>query len=280
MSSWEDLIDRRFGQRPKSHNQTASLVDHPGLGLMLERRVIRNYLDRPVAPNLIDTLLDVAFSAPSKSDYQQSTVINVVDPAKRKALAALVPAMPWIGTAPAFLIFCADARRLEKICELRGKQKANRNLEAFFNASVDAALVLQTFILAAALVGLGCCPISVIRNHLDRVVEILQLPERVVPVAGLTLGYPAGEGFISMRLPPAVNRMQDTYDDSGLSAEIDGYDRRREERHPTPREKQRDAKAFGYSDSYGWSEDKARQARAGEGAAFGAMVRACGFTLD
>jgi nitroreductase/FMN reductase [NAD(P)H] len=83
-----------------------------------------------------------------------------------------------------------------------------------------------------------------------------------------------------MRLPPAVNRMQDIYDDSGLSAEIDGYDRRREERHPTPREKQRDAKAFGYSDSYGWSEDKARQASAAEGAAFGAMVRACGFSLD
>jgi hypothetical protein len=53
--------------------------------------------------------------------------------------------------------------------------------------------------------------------------------------------------------------MQDTYDDTGLSAEIGGYHRRREERHTTPRDKQqRDAATFGYSDSYGWSEDKAR----------------------
>jgi DNA-binding transcriptional LysR family regulator len=188
--------------------------------------------------------------------------------------------MPWVGTAPVFLVFCADARRLEQVCALRGKPKQNRNLEAFFNASVDAALVLQTFILAAGQVGLGCCPISVIRNHLDRVAEILALPPAVVPVAGLTVGYPATDGFVSMRLPPVLTRMADRYDDRNLEAELASYDSRREQLHATPREKQRDVAMFGYSDSYGWSEDKARHANAGEGAAFGAMVRACGFSLD
>jgi nitroreductase len=62
--------------------------------------------------------------------------------------------------------------------------------------------VLQTFILAAETVGFGCGPISVIRNHADAVAAILQLPEKVFPVAGLCLGYPAAAGHISMRLPP------------------------------------------------------------------------------
>ena len=140
--------------------------------------------------------------------------------------------------------------------------------------------MLQTFILAAGYAWLGCCPISVIRNHLDEVVQILSLPEAVVPVAGLTVGYPAAEGFVSMRLPPALTRAVDSYGDERLGEELSAYDRRREQRHPTPPEKQRDVAKFGQSEDYGWSEDKARQANVGEGSAFGAMVRAHGFSLD
>jgi nitroreductase/FMN reductase [NAD(P)H] len=120
----------------------------------------------------------------------------------------------------------------------------------------------------------------VIRNHLDAVVRILALPEGVVPVAGLTVGHPAAAGHVSMRLPPAVTRMRDAYDDRDLATELAAYDRRREARHATPSEKQRDAVTFGVSESYGWSEDKARHAHAGEGAEFGALVRARGFVLD
>ena len=83
-----------------------------------------------------------------------------------------------------------------------------------------------------------------------------------------------------MRLPASLTRHTGRYDDSRLATEIDAYDRRRAERSPTPRDKQRRPDKFGYADFYGWSEDKARQMEAGEGSEFGAMVRACGFTLD
>jgi nitroreductase len=253
---------------------------HPALATIAARRTHRQYATKPVPPATIDQLLDIAFAAPSKSDFQQATVIRVADAANRASIAALIPGMPWIGTAPAFLVFCADARRLERIGELRGKQRPNRNLESFFNASIDAALVLQTFLLAAEHVGLGCCPISAIRNRLDRVSEILALPAGVVPIAGMTVGYPVTSGHISMRLPPVLTRHVDVYADDALPRAIDEYDQRRECRHATPREKQRDARRFGYSDTYGWSEDKARHAVPGEGDEFGAMVRASGFQLD
>jgi len=54
--------------------------------------------------------------------------------------------MPWIGTAPVFFVFCGDARRLERIGELRDHPEHNGRLEGFFNAAVDAALVMQTLI--------------------------------------------------------------------------------------------------------------------------------------
>ena len=119
-------------------------------------------------------------------------------------------------------------RRLQRIGELRGKPVRNGTLEGFFNASVDAALALQTMILCAEFAGLGVCPISVIRNEIDKVAAILELPDLVFPVAGLCLGYPQGEGYVSLRLPRPVTTHRDGYDDSRLAEGIDDYDRRRD----------------------------------------------------
>jgi nitroreductase len=232
-----------------------------------------------VAPELIDALLDVAFSAPSKSDYQQATVLRVADAENRKAMAALVPSMPWIGTAPVFLVCLGDARRLEQLGELRGHPQPNGALEGFFNATVDAALALQTCVLAAETLGLGTCPISVLRNHIKAVGEILELPDKVFPVAALCLGYPAQTGFISMRLPLEATVHIDRYDDTGLAAAVDGYDRRRDARHSI-KDRQRAPERFGTAEFYGWSEDKARQQMTPEGVGFAAWLRARGFTFD
>ena len=274
-SSVQELMQARFGVAADDGSAL-----EPGLERILARRTHRSYAPRPVAERLLRTLVATALSASSKSDYQQASVLIVKDAAKRRAIAALIPAMPWIGESPAFLVFCADARRLRRVAELRGHPSPNANLEAFFNASIDAALVLQTFILAAEAAGLGCCPISVIRNHLAAVCPLLDLPPGVIPVAGLCVGYPSGPGHVSLRLPPAVTVHVDRYDDASLAGEIDAYDRRRNARHAIPPEKQRGTKTFGVAPFYGWSEDKARQLAEGEGGGFGAFVRGHGFSLD
>ena len=172
----------RFGEEADQATEAAEI---PWLRQLLMRRTHRRYAPRPVPEPLLRLLMGAAFSASSKSDFQQASVIRVADPARRDRLAALVPDMPWVGNAPVFLVFCGDARRLERIGELRGHDLENGRLEGFFNAAVDAALVLQTFVLAAETAGLGCCPISVIRNHAGAVSEILELPDKVFPVAGL-----------------------------------------------------------------------------------------------
>lgn len=277
MTDTRDLLETRFGEDLPAHD----VFDHPAIARMLGRRTHRRYRDEPVEPDLVDALLHVAFSASSKSDFQQASVVVVRDAEIRRRLADLVPAMPWIGSAPVFVVFCADADRLETVCSLRGRPQPNRNLESFFNATVDAALAMQTFILAAEQAGLGCCPISVIRNHLPVVASLLSLPERVIPIAGVCLGWPEAEGHVSMRLPPQLTRHIDRYDPSEPAQAIDGYDRRRAARTPpVSPEAQRAPERFGAASFYGWSEDKSRQVHACEGAAFGAMVRAHGFTLD
>jgi FMN reductase [NAD(P)H] len=206
--------------------------------------------------------------------------LRVTDRAKRSAIGALFPAMPWIGVAPAFFVFLGDARRLQRIGELRGKPVRNGTLEGFFNASVDAALALQTMILCAESAGLGTCPISVLRNEIDKIATILTLPDLVFPVAGLCLGYPQGAGHVSLRLPRSATTHRDAYDDGKLPQALDDYDRRRDARHSIPKEQHRSNAEFGEAAFYGWSEDKARQAAKAEGAAFPPWLRAHGFTFD
>jgi FMN reductase [NAD(P)H] len=276
-ASYEDEWRARFGDGVVVPRGAPEI---PWLRQVLLRRTHRRYDDRPVSESLLQLLLGAAFSASSKSDFQQATVIRVVDRARRDRLAALVPDMPWIGNAPVFLVFCGDARRLERLGELRGREVGNGKLEGFFNATVDATLVLQTFILAAEAVGLGCCPISVIRNHPEAVAETLGLPNKVFPVAGLCVGYPAAAGHISMRLPPEVSLHIDRYDDSHLGDAVAAYDVRRDARYSIPREQQRRPEIFGYASLYGWSEDKVRQATQPEGEDFPAYLRAHGFRLD
>src|SRR5579863_8481371 len=246
--------------------------DEPWLRRVLMRRTQRRYADRAVPDSLVRLLLAAAFSASSKSDFQQASCVWLKDRAGRDRLAALFPDMPWIGTAPVFLVFLGDARRLERLAALRGHAHDNGALEGFFNAAIDAALALQSCVLAAETLGLGTCPISVLRNRIGDVAEILELPDKVFPVAGLCLGYPAQAGFISMRLPFEATVHVDRYDDSGLADAVDRYDRRRDARHSIG-DRQRQPERFGTAAFYGWSEDKARQAMTPEGVGFAGWLK-------
>lgn len=272
--SLHDALHTRFGESFAVDENLAGLDE---LARLAGRKVHRRYLDRPVDPALLRLLCACALSAPSKSDLQQADILLLNDPDKRRVLCELLPDQTWMRTAPVFMVFLANGRRLTEISRLRGKPFPNDHLDLFFNASVDAGIVLATFLRAAEAVGLGCCPISVIRDHAARVSELLALPSRVIPVAGMCVGWPSESGAISPRLPLASTLHEDRYQDGDLAQQIDSYDRRRAALHPyTPRDPAR----WGAAAFYGWSEDKARQFAVPQCADFGAYVRRHGFRLE
>jgi nitroreductase/FMN reductase [NAD(P)H] len=186
--------------------------------------------------------------------------------------------MDWIMEAPVFLVFCGNNRRLRLFGQWHGKPFPNDHLDQFFNAACDAAIVMSQFVRAAEAVGLGCCPISHVRNDAERVSEVLGLPDHVFPFAGLCVGYPARGNRITPRLSLEVTVHTDRYDESGLRENVAAYDRRRHAVQPYGR--QRDPERFGTAAFYGWSEDKARQYGVGERENFGAFVRKKKFGLD
>lgn len=253
----------------------------PGLSTLAAlagHRSHRRFLPRPIAPELLRLLCACALSAPSKSDLQQCDIVVVNDAHVRKTIVDAIPDMPWIMDAPAFLMFIGNGARLPLVAKLRAKPFPNDHLDQFFNAAVDAAIVLATFMRAAAAVGLGTCPISAVRDRPHVVSDALRLPPRAFPVAGLCVGWPAEAGGITPRLALTTTVVENAYDARDVVAAIDAYDRRREKVRPYRR--QRDVARWGEAKFYGWSEDKARQYAEPTRTDFGAFVRGKGFCLD
>ncbi|HKW90798.1 MAG TPA: nitroreductase family protein [Methylomirabilota bacterium] len=271
-----DLIQERFGLPTEAGRERPA---EGALALLLSHRTQRRYRPDPVPDDVLEIALAAALSAPSKSDLQQVGIVLVKDRTKQSTIGGWIPDMPWIAQAPLFMVFCGDHRRMRRVSELRGRPFPNDTLDMFMNAAVDAGLALQAFITAAEALGLGCCPISVVRNHVEKLAELLELPPAVFPVAGLCVGYPSQAGWSTMRLPPAVTVHTDRYDDGDLPTQLEAYDRRRETRHATPKESQRYVDRFGYTEPYGWSEDKARQYSVPERHNFGPFIRHHGFGL-
>ena len=272
-SSIRESLEHRFGETLAVDGNFAGL---DALARIAGRRVHRRYDGRPVEPALLRLMCACALSAPSKSDLQQADIV-VVGKADQGAIADLIPDQPVIRVAPAFLVFLANGRRLPEIAKMRGKPFPNDHLDQFFNAAVDAGIVLATFLAAADAVGLGTCPISVIRDHSQKVSDMLGLPQRVLPVAGLCIGWPSEAGHISPRLGLDSTVHEGRYDEGELAARIDAYDKRRAAIHPY---KLRDPARWGDVPFYGWSEDKARQYGVPQRADFGTFVRKKGFELD
>ena len=269
-----NLISTRFAE------DTTLGADREAAGAhaqQLRHRSRRRYTSAPISAETMDILFACALSAPAKSDLQQVSIIQLCGTQQRNAVTDLIPSMPWIKQAPEFLIFCGDGRRIRRVCELRGTEFAHDPLDAFLNAAADAAIVLQNFIVAAEAEGLGCCPISAVREVTPEIAELCALPSGVFPFAGLCVGYPDDDPLVSVRLPTRLTVHKDRYDDNHLEEELASYDQRR--REVNQYRSQREIERYGEVERYGWSDDKARQTSHTDRKSFTQHIKRNGFDI-
>jgi FMN reductase [NAD(P)H] len=273
MADTNALLNARYG------------IDLPGaevpdaIAPLIDRRVVRRYTDQDISDSLLDALLAAAQSAPAKSDLQQYSVVVMRDKPRIKQIADWIGTMDWIATAPVFMVWCGDMRRGQRLCALHDMPHANNNMDTFLNTAVDCTLAMGQFIAAADAVGLGTCPISYVRSHIERVSPLLGLPSGVYPVAGLSVGWPVFRRPVSMRLPPSVVVHRERYDDSALDSEVAAYDQRRHARDPVAPGSQKNNDVYPPRDGVGWSENVARQLSVPERFGFGAYLKTKGFDL-
>ena len=216
-----DLLHQRFGE---AEDTPPELDGNPALARMAGRGSCRSFRPEPPDAAMLRSIAAVALAAPSKSDLQQRDIVIVSDPGQLARLKALLAGQAWIEGAPALLVFCANNRRQRQLHELWGRPFANDHFDALFNAAVDAGIALSAFVTAGEAAGLGCCPISTIRNRAAEVSALLGLPDHVFPVAGLAVGRPATEPTISLRLPLSATVHADRYTEPDFAQVIGDYD--------------------------------------------------------
>ena len=154
------------------------------------RRTIRKYKADEVSVELLNALLEEAFRASTMGNMQLYSVVVTRDSQMKEKLAPAHFNQPMVTSAPVVLTFCADFNRFSKWCRCRQAEPGYDNPISFLNAASDALLVTQNFCTLAEAHGLGICYLGTTIYNPDKIIETLQLPELVMPVATITVGYP------------------------------------------------------------------------------------------
>jgi nitroreductase len=144
--------------------------------LVSTRYSVRAYRPDPVEEGKLLQVLEAARLAPTAANYQPFQIIVVHTTGREKDLGRIYRTK-WFVQAPLVLAVCG----LPHQAWTRGDGK---NF-----CDVDAAIVMDHIVLAAAALGLGTCWIGAFDAVAAR--EVLGLPEDVEPIVFTPLGYPA-----------------------------------------------------------------------------------------
>jgi FMN reductase [NAD(P)H] len=189
---------------------------------LLTRRTIRKYTTQEVSDELLNRLMTEAARTQTMGNLQLYSVI-VTRSAEMKA--KLAPAhfnQPMVEGAPVVLTICADFNRTSFWAKCRQAEPGYNNFLSYVNAATDALLYTQTLCNLMDEAGLGYCYLGTTVYQPQQIIDTLQLPKLVMPVATLTVGWPDEAPTLSDRLPLESFVHQETYHDY-LASDIDTY---------------------------------------------------------
>ena len=143
---------------------------------ILGRRSIRKYTDKKVAPEIIKSLLDAGMHAPTARNYQPWHFVVVDDRQMLDKLSIAHPYAKMLKEATLAILVCGD----KNIQEMDGY------------IIQDCSAATQNIMLAAHAHGLGSVWLGMYprEERMKDVGELLDLPEHILPVALISIGYP------------------------------------------------------------------------------------------
>ena len=189
---------------------------------LLSRRSIRKYADRPVDETLLNRLMNEAARTQTMGNLQLYSVVVTRNDEMKTKLAPAHFNQPMVTAAPVVLTICADFNRTSQWARCRKAEPGYNNFLSFQNAAIDALLYTQTLCNLMDEEGLGYCYLGTTVYMPQMIIDTLQLPQLVMPVATLTVGWPAEEPAQSDRLPLESFVHNETYQDYSPAA-INAY---------------------------------------------------------
>lgn len=177
------------------------------------RRTIRKYKSDDIPESLLRRLLSQASRTQTMGNLQLYSVVVTRNADMKRQLAKAHFNQGMVTEAPVVLTICADFRRTTDWCLQREATPGYDNFLSFINAASDALLFTQTLCNLAEEEGLGCCYLGTTVYMPQTIIDTLRLPQLVMPVATITLGWPDENPPLTDRLPVDAFVHQETYGD-------------------------------------------------------------------
>lgn len=166
-----------------------------------KRVSVRKFENKEISESLLNSIIERAMHAPTCGNMQLYSVIVSRDKNMKKQLEQLHFNQPASTTSDVILTICADFNLFTRWCELSGAEPGYDNFHSFIMAMTDAVIFAQQIVTIAENEGLGSCYLGTVNYNAREISDLLELPEKVVPVASVALGFPAEQPKQTDRLP-------------------------------------------------------------------------------
>ena len=146
---------------------------------ILTRRSVRQYTDGTIPEDTIKSMLEAAMSAPSAGNQQPWQFVVIDDREVLNAITNVHPHASMLKQAPLAVVVCGDLTR-----------------EKFKGYWVqDCSAATQNLLIAARALGLGAVWPGVypLEDRIKGIANLLNLPDTTIPLAVVSIGYPAME---------------------------------------------------------------------------------------
>ena len=153
---------------------------NPAVATALAHRSIRKFTQQPIAPEILESLMDAGRMASTSNNLQCVSIIRITDSAIRRAASD----MAYVTDCAEFLLFCMDFHKAKTILP----EAQVDWTEVSIIGAIDTGIMAQNVLLAAESLGLGGVFIGALRNDIEAVAALVGLPEYCAPLVGLCLG--------------------------------------------------------------------------------------------
>ena len=166
---------------------------------LFDRKSVRVFTDQEILPEEKELILKAAAAAPTAGNQQLYTILDITDQELKDKLAETCDHQPFIAKAPVLLLFVSDQKKWFDYYQLEGcKEFSEREPGLFWEAPNESDLMLsiedtmiaaQNAVLMAESLGIGSCYIGDILENYEFHKELFALPDYVVPISLVCLGY-------------------------------------------------------------------------------------------
>jgi nitroreductase len=173
------------------------MISNPVIDCMMDHKSIRAYTEEMPSDEVIETIVRAAQQAPFASQSYSFLLSRDRDKHPFKA--------------PLLFTVCVDMYKFQRIMEVRGWIRRTNDLNSMWMGLQDASYATQNLMIAGRSLGLGSCLLGAAPTLADKIAEQFDLPERIMPMVQLTIGYPDEAPPVRPRYPLEYTLFEDKY---------------------------------------------------------------------